>query len=60
MKLGDVVGSMSPGYTAEIALVIAALGFAVVLVTTLFLRRNREPFERARHLPLGEEEHAHE
>jgi hypothetical protein len=59
MKLGDVVGAMGVGYAAEIGLVIAAVGFAVVLVTTLFLRRNREPFERARRMPLDVEEHRH-
>jgi hypothetical protein len=59
MKLGDAVGALGLGWMAEIALVIAVLGFAVVLVT-VFLRRNREPFERARRMPLDEEETRHE
>jgi hypothetical protein len=60
MKLGDMVGALGLASTAAIALVIAVAAFAVVLVTTLALRRNREPFERARHLPLMEEETRHE
>jgi cbb3-type cytochrome oxidase subunit 3 len=56
MKLADVVGATGSAYAAELALLIAAIGFAVVVVTTLFLKRNREPFERARRMPLDQEE----
>jgi hypothetical protein len=51
MKLSDVMSAMPFHVFAEIALVIAAAGFLVVLVTT-FLRRNREPFARASLIPL--------
>jgi cbb3-type cytochrome oxidase subunit 3 len=60
MKLGDVVGAMGISVFAEIGLVIAAAGFLTAVATTL-LRRNREPFERARRLPLAEDgEDSHE
>jgi hypothetical protein len=55
MKMSDVVSAMGNHVFAEIALVIAAAGFLTVIVTTL-LRRNREPFERARLMPLMDEE----
>jgi hypothetical protein len=55
MKMSDVVSTMGNHVFAEIALVIAAAGFLTVIVTTL-LRRNREPFERARLMPLMDEE----
>jgi hypothetical protein len=54
MKMSDVVSAMGNHGFAEIALVIAAAGFLTVIVTTL-LRRNREPFERARLMPLADE-----
>lgn len=57
MKMSDVVSAMGIHVFAEIALVIAAAGFLTVIVTTL-LRRNREPFERARLLPLADEREA--
>jgi len=52
MKLSDVMGAMELHVFAEVAFVIAAAAFAAVVVTT-FLRRNREPFERARLMPLA-------
>jgi len=57
MKMGDVVSAMGASVFAEIAFVIAAAGFLTVIVTTL-LRRNREPFERARFMPLTDEREA--
>ena len=55
MKMSDVVSAMGHHVFAEIALVIVAAGFLTIIVTTL-LRRNREPFERARLMPLADEE----
>jgi hypothetical protein len=54
MKLGDVMSAMNMSLFAQIALIIAVAGFAVVLVST-FLARNREPFRRASRLPLEED-----
>ena len=51
MKLADVIGAMQLHAFAEVALVIAAIGFVTVLVT-VFLERNREPFARASLIPL--------
>jgi hypothetical protein len=51
MKLSDVMSAMELHVFAEVAFVIAAAAFAAVVATT-FLRRNREPFERARLMPL--------
>jgi cbb3-type cytochrome oxidase subunit 3 len=39
---------------AQIALVIALVGFAAVVVS-VFLARNREPFRRASLMPLAED-----
>jgi len=56
MKLSDVMSAMELHVFAEVAFVIAAAAFAAVVVTT-FLQRNREPFERARLMPLtGDDE----
>jgi cbb3-type cytochrome oxidase subunit 3 len=54
MKLADVVSAMHWTLFAEIALVIAASGFAVVLAAA-FAARNREPFRRASRLPLEDD-----
>ncbi len=54
MKLGDVMSAMHFNLFAQIALVIAVAGFAVVVVST-FLARNREPFRRASLLPLADD-----
>jgi hypothetical protein len=56
MKLSDVMSAMELHVFAEVAFVIAAAAFAAVVVTT-FLGRNREPFERARLMPItGDDE----
>jgi cbb3-type cytochrome oxidase subunit 3 len=57
MRMSDVVSAMGHQVFAEIALVIAAAGFLAVIVATL-LRKNREPFERARLMPLSQEREA--
>ena len=54
MKLGDVMSAMHFNLFAQIALIIAVAGFALVLVST-FLARNREPFRRASLLPLADD-----
>jgi hypothetical protein len=51
MKLGDVMSAMHFNLFAQIALIVAVAGFAVVVVST-FLARNREPFRRASLMPL--------
>jgi hypothetical protein len=51
MKLSDVMSAMGLQTYAQIALVICLAAFASVVVSTL-LRRNRQPFDRARRLPL--------
>lgn len=53
MKLSDVMSAAGLQVFAEIGLVLFAAAFVTVIVTT-FLRRNREAFERARHLPLDD------
>jgi hypothetical protein len=55
VKLADVMGAARLEVFAEIGLVLFALAFATVLVTTC-LRRNRPFFERARRLPLDDKE----
>ena len=54
MRLVDVMSGARLEVFAEIGLVIFAVAFATVLVTTL-LGRNQAPFERARRLPLDED-----
>ena len=53
MKLADVMSAMHFNVFAEAALLIALAGF-VAVVATAFLARNREPFERARWIPLDD------
>jgi cbb3-type cytochrome oxidase subunit 3 len=53
MKLSDVMSAMHFNVFAEVALLIALAGF-VAVVTVAFLARNREPFERARRMPLDD------
>jgi hypothetical protein len=59
MKIGDVVGAAGFEHLAEVALGIAALAFLLVVITTV-LKRNAEPFERARFMPLDRQENPHE
>jgi hypothetical protein len=54
MKLADVMSAMHFNLFAQVALIIAVAGFAVVVVST-FLARNREPFRRASLIPLAED-----
>ena len=54
MKLADVMRAMHWNLFAQIALVIALIGFAAVVVS-VFLARNREAFRRASLLPLGDD-----
>ena len=54
MKLADVVSAMHFNLFAQIALVIALVGFATVLVS-VFLARNREPFRQASLMPLADD-----
>ena len=54
MKLSDVMSAMHFNLFAQIALVVALVGFAAVVVS-LFLARNREPFRRASLMPLAED-----
>ena len=54
MSLPDVVSALRLHLFAEVAFVLAAAGFATVLITT-FLRANRAAFERARRLPFEDE-----
>ncbi len=51
MSLGDVMGGAGLQLFAEVGLLLSAGAFLAVGVSTL-LRRNRDAFERARHLPL--------
>lgn len=51
MKLSDVMSAMGLETYAQIALVICLAAFAAVVISTL-LRRNRQPFDRARRMPL--------
>ncbi len=49
-----MVGGMGLGFFAQAGLVIAAAGFLAVLVS-VFLRGNREAFDRARRMPLEDD-----
>jgi cbb3-type cytochrome oxidase subunit 3 len=55
MSLADVMSAMRLHLFAEAAFVLASASFLTVLVT-VFLRRNRGPFERARWMPLQDDE----
>lgn len=57
MSLGDVMGAAGLHWYAQVGMVLFMLAFGVV-VTTTFLRRNQEAFERARRLPLEDEGNA--
>jgi len=54
MSLVDVMSAMRLVFFAEAAFVLAIASFLAVLVT-VFLRRNRAPFERARFMPLADD-----
>ena len=54
MSLADVMSAMRLHGFAEAAFVLAFASFLTVLVT-VFLRRNRAPFERARFMPLEDD-----
>ena len=54
MSLTDVMSGFGLQLFAELGLVLFGGAFLAIAVTT-FLRRNREPFERARFLPLDDE-----
>jgi cbb3-type cytochrome oxidase subunit 3 len=54
MSLTDVMSGLGLQLFAELGLVLFGGAFLAVAVTT-FLKRNREPFERARFLPLEKE-----
>ena len=54
MKLADVMSAMHFNLFAQVALVIAVLGFLTVVVTVC-LARNREPFRRASLMPLADD-----
>jgi cbb3-type cytochrome oxidase subunit 3 len=54
MSLVDVTSAMRLHVFAEAALILAAAGFAGVLLSVL-LRRNREHFARARFMPLEDD-----
>jgi cbb3-type cytochrome oxidase subunit 3 len=55
MKLADVMSALHFNAFAEIALLIAFGGFVAVVISAC-LARNREPFERARRLPLADDD----
>jgi hypothetical protein len=54
MSMSDIMSAMRLHLFAEVALVLSLAAFATVLVT-VFLGKNRAPFERARLLPLEDE-----
>lgn len=54
MSLTDVMSGFGLQLFAELGLVLFGGAFFSIAVTS-FLRRNREPFERARFLPLEKE-----
>ena len=53
MKLSDIMSSMQLSSYAEVALVLFLAAFAAIALS-LFWGRNREEWERCRHLPLDE------
>ncbi len=57
MSLGDVMGGSGLSLFAEIGLLVAIAAFAAV-AASLCLRRNRATYERARRLPLEDDDHA--
>jgi len=54
MSLGDIMGGSGLHLFAEVALLLFSGAFVAVGVSML-LRRNRDAFERARHMPLDED-----
>jgi hypothetical protein len=54
MSMSDIMSAMRLHLFAEVALVLSLGAFTTVLVT-VFLGKNRGPFERARRLPLEDE-----
>jgi len=54
MSLADVMSAMRLHVFAEAAFVLVSVSFLTVLVT-VFLRRNRAPFERARFIPFEDD-----
>jgi cbb3-type cytochrome oxidase subunit 3 len=55
MSMADIVSATRLHVLAEAALVVTLAAFATVLVT-VFLGRNRAAFDRARFLPLEDEQ----
>jgi uncharacterized membrane protein YfcA len=54
MSLGDVMSAFALQVFPEVGFVLFGAAFLVIAVT-MFLRRNRTYFERARFLPLEED-----
>ncbi len=55
MKLSDVMGRSGLVSFAEIALLLFIAAFIGIVIYT-FMKRNREKYERARHMPLEDDE----
>jgi hypothetical protein len=54
VRLSDIMSAMQLGTYAEVALVLFLAAFLAIGVN-VFLRRNADAWERARHLPLEPE-----
>lgn len=57
MKLSDVMGRAGLASWAEVGLLLFVAAFIGIVIYT-FLRRNQATFERARHMPLDEDDDA--
>lgn len=55
MNLSDVVSHAGMARYAEIALIIALISFAAIVVW-VFARRNKERYERAKMMPLDDDQ----
>ena len=55
MRLSELVSNITSTYTTQIAFVLFLMASVVILYIT-FSKRNREVFERARELPLQDDE----
>lgn len=54
MRLSELVSNMSPTFFTQVAFVLFLLATGVI-VYTVFTRRNRDLFDRARSMPLDDD-----
>ena len=60
MQLSDVVSNSGLSWYAQAGLVVAVIGFAVLLAYLFLLRRSNESWERLARIPLSEQDESGE